>query len=890
MSVHARPSDAGDGEPWTRHASGTIAGGPAHRPAAPARDGSAELAAWPPPGARPVPLDGLYEGFAETGLEFGPSFQGLRAVWRGEEAVFAEVALDEGAHADAARCAVHPALLDSALHAIAAGGLGPGDGGVRLPFVWSGLTVHAPGAVRARVRITPLGGDAVSVLLSDDRGRPVAEVERLTLRRAAPESLGRADRGGLLYRVAWEAVAAPSSDAAGAPVAVLAGPPAEAAPGAPGGSAAAGGGGAVPDAPARENGPAGTAPEPGGHPDDDPRAARTPAHTGRTGGRPNGKHRAAEAAAPAGGGPLDDAAPRSGADSDGAAGRSGVAGLVPGAGGRSDDELRAAGMPAQADGAEGLLTAGTARRSGAAADGPDGRNGAAGESAQDGEAGLVLASEVAAALEARWPDVRLRDGAAGGGGAAPAGTVVIPLPGGDDVHGAVRAALGLVQWWIGAGGDGAGRLMLVARGAVAVDGDPAPSPAAAAAWALVRSAQTENPGRFGLVDVDGDPASLHALPDALASGEPQLAVRRGGVLTARLARAETGEAGSGETGSDASGKVPHPVFRPGGTVLLTGAGGTLARLLALHLVREHGVRHLLLLGRRGPDAPGTGELTAGLAAEGATVHVEACDVADRDALARAIAGIPAERPLSAVVHAAGVVDDGVAAALTPERLAAVLRPKADAALHLDELTRGLDLDAFVLFSSAAGTFGTAGQASYAAANAAMDALARRRAEAGRPALSLAWGMWAERSAMTGALGAADLRRMRRSGIGALETGEGLALFDAALRAGGPVLLPMRIDAAGLRREAASGAEVPALLRNLVRAAPPRKAAASPPGWTPTEATPRAFPSSSRCCAAPATGRASSWRPCAPRRPGCSATRRAPPSTRTRGSWTPASTR
>src|SRR5690606_35444126 len=204
----------------------------------------------------------------------------------------------------------------------------------------------------------------------------------------------------------------------------------------------------------------------------------------------------------------------------------------------------------------------------------------------------------------------------------------------------------VVQWGSGAGGDGAGRLVLVARGAVAVDGDPAPSPAAAEAWALVRSAQTENPGRFGLVDVDGDPASLHALPDALASGEPQLAVRRGGVLTARLARAETGEAGSGETGTGsgtsgeteggAPGETARPVFRPGGTVLLTGAGGTLARLLALHLVREHGVRHLLLLGRRGPDAPGTDELTAGLAAEGATVHVAACDVADRDALARAI--------------------------------------------------------------------------------------------------------------------------------------------------------------------------------------------------------------------------------------------------------------
>ncbi len=663
VSVHARPSDAGPGEPWTRHASGTIAAGPAPDPASPAPEGPA---AWPPAGARPVPLDGLYEGFAETGLEFGPSFQGLRAVWRGGDAVFAEVALAEEAHADAARCAIHPALLDSALHAIAAGGLGPGDGGIRLPFVWSGLTVHAPGAVRARVRIEPLGDDAVSVLLSDDRGRPVAEVERLTLRRAAPESLNRAARGGLLYRVSWDPVAAPpAEDAAGAPVTVLA-----------------------------------------------------------TGG----------------------------------------------------------------DGAEGL----------------------------------------AAALEARWPGVRVQSG--GADGAAPEGTVVVPLPGGGDVHGAARAALGLVQWWIGADAEREGRLVLVARGAVAAGGDPAPSPAAAAAWALVRSAQTENPGRFGLVDLDGDPASLRALPDAVASGEPQLAVRRGGVLAARLAPAEAGGAdGRADTGAgstDGGAERPEPsVFRPGGTVLITGAGGTLARVLALHLVREHGVRRLLLLGRRGPDAPGTGELTAELAAEGAEVHVAACDAADRDALSRVIAEIPAEHPLSAVVHAAGVVDDGIAAALAPERLAPVLRPKADAARHLDDLTRGLGLDAFVLFSSAAGVFGTAGQASYAAANAAMDALARRRAEAGHPALSLAWGMWAERSAMTGGLGAADLKRMRRSGIGALETGEGLALFDAALRGGGPVLLPMRIDAAGLRREAASGAEVPALLRNLVRAAPPRRSAA-----------------------------------------------------------------
>ncbi|WP_420160132.1 SDR family NAD(P)-dependent oxidoreductase [Nocardiopsis sp. CNT-189] len=754
VSVHARPSDAGPGEPWTRHASGTIAGGPVPGSASPAPAGPDGSAAWPPPGARPVPLDGLYEGFAGTGLEFGPSFQGLRAVWRGDGAVFAEVALAEEAHADAARCAVHPALLDSALHAIAAGGLGPGDGGVRLPFVWSGLTVHAPGAVRARVRIEPLGDDAVSVLLSDDRGRPVAEVERLTLRRAAPESLGRPARGGLLYRVSWEPVAAPpSGGAADAPVTVVAGPPEDAV--------------AAP--------PTAAAPESGGRPEEERRPAEAPAQDG-------------------------------GAAAGGPAGRNGATGAPPESGLRPEAGPRATGAPAQDGGAD---------RAGAPAGGA-------------GVRGALTAGGIAAALEGRRPGVRLQGGA--DGGAAPEGTAVVPLPGGDDVHGAVRAALGLVQWWIGADGGGAGRLVLVAQGAVAAEGDPAPSPPAAAAWALIRSAQTENPGRFGLVDVDGDPASLRALPDAVASDEPQLAVRRGGVLAARLAPAEAGGAdGRADTGAgpanDSADRPEPSVFRPGGTVLITGAGGTLARVLALHLAREHGVRRLLLLGRRGPDAPGTGGLTAELAAEGAEVRVAACDAADRDALARAIAEIPAEHPLSAVVHAAGVVDDGIAAALDPERLAPVLRPKADAARHLDELTRGLGLDAFVLFSSAAGVFGTAGQASYAAANAAMDALARRRAEAGHPALSLAWGMWAERSAMTGGLGAADLKRMRRSGIGALETGEGLALFDAALRGGGPVLLPMRIDAAGLRREAASGAEVPALLRNLVRAAPPRRSPA-----------------------------------------------------------------
>ncbi|MYU19009.1 KR domain-containing protein, partial [Streptomyces sp. SID8361] len=199
----------------------------------------------------------------------------------------------------------------------------------------------------------------------------------------------------------------------------------------------------------------------------------------------------------------------------------------------------------------------------------------------------------------------------------------------------------------------------------------------------------------------------------------------------------------------------------------------------------------------------------------ASVAVVACDVADRQALAEVLAGIPADRPLRGVVHAAGVLDDGVIETLTPERLDTVLRPKVDAAFHLHELTRDLDLAAFVVFSSAAGTFGGAGQGNYAAANAYVDALVTHRHALGLPAVSLAWGFWAERSGMTGHLDDEDVRRMRRGGIAPLTSEEGLALFDASGTMTQPVLLPMRLDLPALRAQAASGTAVPALLRDLL---------------------------------------------------------------------------
>jgi NADPH:quinone reductase-like Zn-dependent oxidoreductase len=260
--------------------------------------------------------------------------------------------------------------------------------------------------------------------------------------------------------------------------------------------------------------------------------------------------------------------------------------------------------------------------------------------------------------------------------------------------------------------------------------------------------------------------------------------------------------------------IPAPLD-PDGTVLITGGTGGLGALVARYLAKAHGVRHLVLASRRGPDAAGAGELTAELEGVGCRVTVAACDVSDRADLAGLLAGL--EQPLTAVIHTAGVIDDGVTAALTPEQLDRVMRPKLDAALHLDELTAGLDLSEFVLFSSAAGLMGSPGQGNYAAANAGLDALAARRRVAGRPATSLAWGLWADRTGITGDLGQDDLARLARMGVQPLPTDLGLDLFDRARQSGAALLVPVGLDQAALRAQARAGL-LPALLRGLVRAA------------------------------------------------------------------------
>jgi polyketide synthase 12 len=1029
------------GGEWTCHATGTLAPGD---PAGELDGLDEQLAAlssaqWPPPGAVRLEIEDLYGRLAELGVEYGPAFQGLREVWRRGEEIFVEASLSDEQRSAARDFDVHPALLDSALHGIAAarlaGGAGggeagragdaePAQGGVGLPFSWTGVRLCSAGAHSLRVHLAAAGEGAVSVAVADgSTGAPVAMVRSLVIRPFSREQLERARRGR------------------GASLLALEWAPIEVQPHAPQTGWATLGAGAARLAAALRAGDASGEGAGGDH------------AMGADGGTPE-RDDGAHGGAPEGFARYRDLTALRGALDEGAAvpevvlvdfasdpgeqAGEGVAELAHRNVHRALELLQAwLADERLADVLLVVLTRGAvAARAGEQVPGLAAAT-AWGmvHSAQsehpgrlalvdlDGERASWQALPAALASGERSEidrQLAVRDGVvlaprltqvgAAGALSPPEDVAQWRLAGGErgtledlrlvacpevreplaqgQVRIAVRAAglnfrdvvtaLGLVPLrgeWDMIGSDAAGVVMEVGPGVRGLEpGDRlmgmvfgAFGPVAVAdqrmlvripaGWSFTEAAAV--PGVFltayyALVDLArlqrGERLLVHAAAGGVGMAAVQLARHLGAEVFATASPAkwealeslgfeqaqiassrdagfaeqflaatggrgvdvvlnsltrelldaslqllpaggrfiemgktdirdpeqvaadhpgvayrafDVGEAGPERIGemlgeivalfergvleplpirawdvrrapeafrfmSQArhTGKIvltlPDPPLEEQGTVLITGGTGQLGSLVARHLVSEHGVRSLVLASRRGREAPGAGDLEDELTALGARVEIARCDVADRAQLQSLFDRVPSEHPLGAVVHTAGVLDDGVIDSLTPERVDRVLAPKLDAAWHLHELTRHMDLRAFVLFSSVSGTLGGPGQSSYAAANVFLDGLAAHRRAQGLPGASMAWGWWAPVSEMTGGLSETDLLRIGRAGFEAFSAEEGLELFDAARATGEALTIPVRLNVATLRARAAAG-ELPALLRGLVRA-PARRAA------------------------------------------------------------------
>lgn len=277
-----------------------------------------------------------------------------------------------------------------------------------------------------------------------------------------------------------------------------------------------------------------------------------------------------------------------------------------------------------------------------------------------------------------------------------------------------------------------------------------------------------------------------------------------------------------------SGKVvltlPQALDR-NGTVLIGGGTGTLASFLARHLVKDHGIRHLVLASRRGPDSKGADALKAQLENDGAhTVTLKACDMSDQRGVEAVLADIPIEHPLTGVFHTAGVLSDATIANLSKQDIERVFAPKVDAAILLHELTQNQDLAAFVLYSSSAGVLGNPGQGNYAAANRFLDNLALNRRRQGLPGTALAWGWWQTISSLAIDLTSADQARIARTGFAPISEEHGNALVDAAMALPYGALAPVPLNPQMLARNAQQGNLHP-LLEQLLSAGALRKARA-----------------------------------------------------------------
>uniref|UniRef100_UPI000ADB8A6B type I polyketide synthase n=1 Tax=Nocardia lijiangensis TaxID=299618 RepID=UPI000ADB8A6B len=626
-SVHSR-RDGGAGQ-WLLHAAAVLTPEPETTTAA------AGLGSWPPADATEIDLADVYERIANH--NYGPVFQGLRRVWRRPGEVFAEISVPEEERARAAEFLLHPALFDSALHAMLPGVSDGHDqvGSAGLPFLWNGVRIHAAGAARARVSITPAADGGVAIRLAGEDDRPIVTVDSMTVREVSRQLVqpNRDLPQNSLYQVEWIGQLVPES--------------------------------------IEQN--------------------------------------------------------------------------------TSDWVFLGDNDTGTADGGRWLpnLAALTAEL----------------------EAGGPVPAVVVAPV-----------------GAARTSDAVVEV-----VYRQVDAVLALLQTWLADPRLAEARLVVLTHTASGIGGsesgvaavDSVSSLAGAAVWGLVRSAQTENPDRFVLVDTDDSPDSWRVLGAALDGGESQLVLRAGQVSVPRLERVPA---------NDALAEDVSPMWDGEGTVLITGGSGALGSMLARHVVTAHGVRHVLLVSRRGESAAGFAGLQEELLAAGAlSVTAAACDVADRAQLTGVLAGVDPEFPVRVVVHTAGVLDDGVITSLTEAQLRRVLEPKVAAAWNLHELTRHLDLRAFILYSSSAAAFGAPGQGNYAAGNAFLDGLARYRHGLGLPAISLAWGLWEQAAGITGQLQAADRNRMTRGGLIPMSETEGLQLFDAATASTLPNVVPVRLD-------------------------------------------------------------------------------------------------
>ncbi len=427
----------------------------------------------------------------------------------------------------------------------------------------------------------------------------------------------------------------------------------------------------------------------------------------------------------------------------------------------------------------------------------------------DGPLANVLGGDVA-----RYRDVQALEDAVATGAPLPDRVVVGPIASTDhdalvdDVHDVTERGLELLKAWLALTQVSDAKLVLVTDKALTVDAGDPQDLTQAALPGLVRTARLENPDRFALLDLGAGEVSPAALGLALGSGEPEIAIRRDVLYVPRLTRAGAPPAAPG-TPDDRLWNVAT------GTILITGGTGGLGGLLATHLVERHGARHLLLVSRRGPEAPGAAELAAALAERGCEVDIAACDVADRSALEALLATVPDDRPLTAIFHAAGVLDVGLISSLTGERLRQVMAPKLDAAIHLHELTRDVALSEFVLLSSVAGTIGVPGQGNYAAANAFLDALAQLRRAEGLRAMSLAFGIWDRETGMKSQLGDNGEIRSGTADMLPLSDELGLGLFDAARVLDQPLLVPVRLNLKTLQARASAGT-LPAILSGLIR--------------------------------------------------------------------------